>query len=185
MIFCTSKKYGIFAGTVKSNRPSQINTIFLATGSNLGNRKARLQQAEQLIQSHIGKIIAASSIYETAPWGHADQPDFFNQVLKVESTMSPSEVLSGILSIEEMMGRKRTFRYAPREIDIDILFFNDEVINEENIIIPHPFLHKRNFVLAPLLEIAPEMVHPIRKEKITQLAEHCDDLLRVKKLGID
>ncbi len=89
-----------------------------------------------------------------------------------------------ILSIEAEMGRIRTFRYAPREIDIDILFFNEEIIKRKNLVIPHPFLHRRNFVLAPLLEIAPDFVHPVFQESVHHLAEHCDDLLRVKKLGI-
>ncbi len=170
---------------MKALHPSKNNTIFLATGSNLGDREAMLREAAQLIQSHIGKTIATSSIFETAPWGNTDQPDFFNQVLKVESPLKPDAVLEKIFFIEETMGRRRTFKYAPRVIDIDILFFSNKIINEENIKIPHPLLHKRSFVLAPLLEIAPDHIHPVFDQSIRQLAKHCDDLLRVKKLGID
>lgn len=181
--FFAAEKNTNFARTLKTKYALQSNIIFLATGSNLGDRKACLLQAQKLITGHIGEIIAASSIFETAPWGNENQPDFYNQVLKVKTSLTPDQLMDEILKIETLMGRKRSFRYAPREIDIDILFYNDEIIKENGINIPHPFLQKRNFVLAPLMEVAPRLMHPVLRKEISMLALECPDLLSVKKIN--
>lgn len=144
-----------------------MNQLFLITGSNLGNRQKNLEVAAALIDKRIGKIIRRSKIYETDAWGIMDQPTFYNQVLIVESKFSAQKVIQKILKIEEEMGRVRTIKNAARIIDIDILFFNDETVNEQNLIIPHQEIANRRFVLVPLNELEPEMIHPVLK-KVSQ-----------------
>ena len=139
------------------------------------------ETAAELVEKQIGKIIRRSAIYETEAWGFADQPAFFNQVLEIESKYPPGEVLNMILKIEENMGRKRTFKNAARIIDIDILFFNKEIINEQNLVIPHPEISNRRFVLSPLYEIAPQMIHPVLKKTIKTLLSETKDPLNVVK----
>ncbi len=151
-------------------------------GSNLGNCLQNLKLAVELIQLRIGKINKASSIYKTAAWGNTEQGDFYNQVLLVETLLNPHELLTGLLSIEKNMGRERKYKWEPRIIDLDILYFGDQVVNDENLIIPHPWLHKRRFTLAPLVEISPDFVHPILVQSNQQLLEICEDLLSVEKL---
>lgn len=155
-----------------------MNKIFLITGGNIGDRKKNLDTAAALIENRIGKIVIRSKVYETEAWGITNQPLFYNQVLVVESKFSAREVLNTILKIEAEMGRKRTIKNAARIIDIDILFFNDEVINEKNLIIPHPQINNRRFVLSPLNEIAPQMVHPRLKKTMTELLSESKDLLK-------
>lgn len=167
---------------LKANHSPRKNRVFLGMGSNIGDRRAQLDHARTAINSKIGKIVNASSIYETAPWGHTEQPHFYNQVLMVETTLSAGQVMDKILLIEKSMGRRRTFLYAPREIDIDILFFDNEIISGNGLVIPHPHLEERNFVLAPLKEIAPNMVHPVLQKKISTIAAECKDLLDVKRI---
>ncbi|HMQ48929.1 MAG TPA: 2-amino-4-hydroxy-6-hydroxymethyldihydropteridine diphosphokinase [Saprospiraceae bacterium] len=159
-----------------------MNTLYLHTGSNLGDKMANLSAAYGLIGQTIGAIIRSSSLYVTAPWGITDQPDFFNQALEVETSMSPHEVLSQIHDIESLLGRKRVIKWGSRVIDIDILFYNDWIITESELTIPHPFLHERNFVLIPLLEIAPNLVHPLLGLSIQQLAAQANDPLNVKAI---
>jgi len=161
-----------------------MNKIFLITGGNIGDRKKNLETAAELVQKQIGKIIRRSAIYETEAWGFADQPAFFNQVLEIESKYAARDVLNMILQIEENMGRKRTFKNAARIIDIDILFFNDETINEQNLVIPHPEISNRRFVLSPLNEIAPQMIHPVLKKTIKTLLSETKDPLKVVKVEI-
>lgn len=156
-----------------------MNKIFLITGGNIGDRKKNLETAAALIQSKIGTIVRRSAIYETEAWGFTDQPAFFNQVLEIQTTFSAREVLNAILKIEEDMGRKRTFKNAARIIDIDILFFNDEIIDEQNLIIPHPEISNRRFVLAPLNEIEPQMIHPVLKKTMKKLLSESKDQLKV------
>lgn len=159
------------------------HTIFLSTGSNLGNRIENLQQARQFIESKIGSILKSSSIYVTKAWGLHNQPDFYNQALQVESTLHAEEVLEIIHEIEMKMGRIRTTLWSKRLIDIDILFFEQFVIQTERLTIPHPFLHQRNFVLIPMKEIAPEFFHPVLKKTIQELYENSTDELDVKILN--
>ena len=156
-----------------------MNKIFLITGGNIGDRQLNLETAAVLIQDRIGTIVQSSKIYETDAWGITNQAVFYNQIHIVESNFSAVEILHKILKIEEKMGRVRTIKNAARIIDIDILFFNDEVIHIPNLIVPHPEIINRRFVLMPLAELAPEMIHPVLKKNIFELLENCTDELNV------
>lgn len=160
-----------------------MNEVYLLTGGNIGNRVANLQQACDLIEQRVGTTIAASSIYETAPWGITDQPAFVNQVLRIRTHLSPAEVLKQLLKIEEVMGRTRALRYGPRIIDIDILLYNDIVVQAPDLIIPHPEMANRRFVMVPLNEIAPGVVHPVYHKTVQQLLAACEDQLSVYPLA--
>ncbi|MEO7536374.1 MAG: 2-amino-4-hydroxy-6-hydroxymethyldihydropteridine diphosphokinase, partial [Ferruginibacter sp.] len=123
----------------------------------------------------------SSGIYRTAAWGNTDQPDFLNQVIIADTKLNASETLQQILSIEKLMGRIRTTRNAPRTIDIDILFFNKEIISEKNLTVPHPEIPNRRFVLVPLNELSPDLRHPVLNKSIHVLLAECADPLNVKK----
>ena len=134
---------------------------YLGLGSNLGNRKANLDQAVELLKAHPGiQINKVSSYYETEPVGYTDQPDFLNAAVEIETELSPRELLNTVLDIENKMGRKRTIRWGPRVIDIDILLYGTGQIEEEGLQIPHPRMMERRFVIEPLSEIAPELKLP-------------------------
>jgi len=158
-------------------------TIILHTGSNLGNRIANLQLANAWIKKQIGSIIRASHYYQTAAWGVTDQPEFINQALMVETEKSPQQVLVCIQDIEATMGRIRQQKWGERLIDIDLIFYGNEVIDEENLQVPHPFLQERNFVLVPLQEIAADWVHPVLKKSVFELLEQSSDKLEVFPFG--
>lgn len=160
-----------------------MNKIFLLTGGNIGDRKKKLETASALIQKHIGRIIKSSGMYETAAWGITNQASFYNQIHLAESRFSAQDTLQNILKIEAEMGRVRTVKNAARIIDIDILFFNDEIINEPNLIVPHPEIPNRRFVLMPLNELAPGMIHPVLNKTTEELLQNCKDELGVKLLG--
>lgn len=148
----------------------------------MGNRKAKLQQAEQLLTEQCGKITASSSFYETAAWGKTDQPVFLNQALEISTTLNAKQLIRKILKLEKMMGRERKEKYGPRIIDIDILLFNDEVLDIPFLKVPHPELQNRRFALLPLNEIAKDCIHPVFKKTIGQLLKDCPDKLDVKKI---
>lgn len=156
-----------------------MNTTYLLTGGNMGNREENLALAREAIKQHCGEIKSASSIYETAAWGKTDQPFFLNQVLQIETKLTPRQLLKQILKTEEKIGRKRKEKYGPRIIDIDILFFNEQVYDSPSLKIPHPQIQNRRFVLAPLAEIAPGFVHPVLKKTITELLSTTGDQLEV------
>jgi len=153
-----------------------MNKVILSLGSNLGDRLGNLSKAIDLIGQRIGNILKKSSIYETEPWGFNTPNLFLNQVIIIRTSQSPTNILREIKIIEKDIGRKkRTTEYTSRVVDIDILLFNDLVLEEPDLIIPHPHLHKRNFVLVPLNEISPELIHPIYKIAISQLILNCLD----------
>ena len=158
-----------------------MNTVYLLLGSNMGNSEQQLFNAIENITQQIGKIINQSSLYTTAAWGESNQPDFLNQIIIVESEIMALPMLDIILSIEKKMGRVRTTKNAPRVIDIDILFFNKEVIATANLTIPHPEIENRRFVLIPLNELSPNLLHPISNLSISILLKNCIDTLDVKK----
>jgi 2-amino-4-hydroxy-6-hydroxymethyldihydropteridine diphosphokinase len=156
-----------------------MNKAFLLLGSNMGDRLANFKRAEHFLQEHVGKIIKCSSVYETASWGNTDQPDFLNEVLLIGTKLAAEQVMGKILIIENKMGRVRTQKNASRIIDIDILFFNDEVIETKDLVIPHPQIQNRNFVLYPLNELAPQLMHPVLKKTIHELLLNGSDTLAV------
>jgi 2-amino-4-hydroxy-6-hydroxymethyldihydropteridine diphosphokinase len=155
--------------------------IFILLGSNVGDCQANLLNARQEISRTIGKIITTSSVYKTAPWGNTHQPDFFNQVIGIDSTLSPDELLEGIQKIEKRLGRKREVKWGPRIIDIDILLWGARTMKTPHLTIPHPELPHRRFALLPLAEIAPEFLHPGEKKTIRDLLEASTDPLKVEK----
>ncbi len=159
-----------------------MNKTYLLLGSNMGNSRQQLSDAIKHIGNMIGKVIRQSGFYQTAAWGNTDQPDFINQAIIVETQLSVPETMSTILDIEKKMGRIRTLKNAPRIIDIDILFFNKDIINTKNLIIPHPFIRERRFVLVPLNELSPRFIHPVINKTVRQLLKQCPDKLDVKKI---
>lgn len=161
-----------------------MEKVFIALGGNVGNVSENFEMAIEKIKELIGPIIKRSSLYRTEPWGNKNQDDFLNQVIYVETNESPEDILRNILFIEKAMGRNRNKnnQFAPRSIDIDILFYNEEIINKDNLIIPHPRLHLRNFVLTPLMEIAPDLTHPLFNKKIKELFKSNSDLSVVKNI---
>ncbi|WP_221389791.1 2-amino-4-hydroxy-6-hydroxymethyldihydropteridine diphosphokinase [Dyadobacter sp. NIV53] len=156
------------------------NIVFLLLGSNLGERLQVLRSAVELIEEQIGQIKSASSVYETAPWGVLDQPAFLNQVIELQTVLDPEEVLRIILAIEQELGRVRYERWGARVIDIDILYFQDLILDSARLTIPHPRLHERRFTLAPLAEIAPDFIHPVFHKSSAQLLAVCTDNSEVK-----
>lgn len=160
-----------------------MNVVYLLLGGNMGNRQENLSLARNKITTQCGNILIQSAIYETAAWGNENQPAFLNQVLKIITELSPEELLEKLLSIERGLGRVRIEKYGPRVIDIDILFFNNSIIKLNNLVIPHSEMQNRRFVLLPLHEIAPELIHPVLHKSISQLLKECPDNLEVNKIN--
>jgi len=160
-----------------------MNTAFLLTGGNLGNRFQNLELAHTQIHKTCGQVISTSAIYRTAAWGLYEQPDFYNQALRLQTFLSPDALMLALLSIEEKMGRKRTVKMGPRTIDIDILLMDDMIYNSSILTIPHPHLQERRFALTPLAEIAANVMHPVFKKTINELLLECTDTLAVYKIS--
>ena len=158
-----------------------MNKVYLLIGGNMGDRMANLAEAIHLINQEIGPIQLKSSIYETAAWGNTNQPDFLNQALMLHTSLDAEKVMHQLLNIEIGMGRKRDIPMGPRTIDLDIMYFNDLVIDNELITIPHPKIAERRFVLMPLAEIAPQFLHPVLNKTNEALLKDCGDSLAVYK----
>ncbi len=156
--------------------------IYLLLGSNQGNRMQFLESAREHIHSMAGKVVRSSAVYITAPWGYAGQPDFYNQVLEVNSELSPDGLLVAIERIMSMIGRVRKIRWGKRVIDIDILYYSDLIIEKPDLKIPHPQIPDRRFTLVPLCELAPELIHPVLMCDQQTLLDNCEDELEVRKL---
>lgn len=152
-----------------------MNNVYLLIGGNMGERMANLAAARARLNIDCGRIIATSSIYETEAWGYKEQPAFLNQALAIETTLEAEKLMEEILKIEMVLGRKREIPLGPRIIDIDIIYFNDEIINSSNLTIPHPSMADRKFVLIPLAEIAPSFMHPILLKTNEVLLKECGD----------
>lgn len=150
------------------------NTVYIALGSNLDNREENLQSAIKLMPPDIQPLVC-SPVYQTEPWGFVHQPAFLNQVIKVKTELEPEDLLQYLKLIEKEVGRKKTFRYGPRKIDLDILFYNDMVYDSPSLTIPHPRIAERGFVLVPLSDIAPDYIHPILSVSVKEMLTDLDD----------
>ena len=146
------------------------HVVYLALGTNLGDRLANLKQAIAALTPQL-EVKAKSQVYETPPWGFEDQPKFLNQVIKANTYLDPEPLLKHLKRLEVALGRKESFPNGPRLIDLDILFYDDLVMDKPSIVIPHPRLQERGFVLLPLMEIAPNLVHPVSKKSVREMAE--------------
>jgi 2-amino-4-hydroxy-6-hydroxymethyldihydropteridine diphosphokinase len=157
----------------------QYYEVYLLFGSNLGECAANIANAITQLENQGIKTLKLSSLYQTQPWGNTDQATFLNQAGKFRTIFSPAELMKTILKIEQDMGRVRTIKWAPRNIDIDILFLGNEIVSQPDLKIPHPEVEKRKFALMPLAEIAPDLMHPVLKKNIKQLLAACTDSMRV------
>jgi 2-amino-4-hydroxy-6-hydroxymethyldihydropteridine diphosphokinase len=158
-----------------------MQIAYLLTGSNQGDRRKFISDALQRME-RLGIIKAKSALYETAAWGKTDQAAFLNQAIALEVSLTPQDLLQQILAIEKELGRIREEKYGPRTIDIDILFFGNEIVEEVNLVIPHPQISFRRFALQCLNDIAPSLIHPQSGKSIATLLRECSDSLTVNKL---
>jgi 2-amino-4-hydroxy-6-hydroxymethyldihydropteridine diphosphokinase len=159
------------------------NKVYLLLGSNMGARLQLLETAIKNINQRIGEVVEKSSIYETAAWGKTDQPGFLNIAIAVNTLLSPLEVLTRALDIESQLGRIREEKWGARLIDIDIIFYGNDIVNiPDQLQIPHPEMHKRKFVLEPLVEIAPALQHPMLNKSLSELLLELSDDLDVTKI---
>lgn len=161
------------------------DAVYLGLGSNKANRLDYIQKAITLLKDNAIELVAQSSLYETAAWGNTQQAAFLNMVVQVNTTLSPVQLLDLCQQIEKSMGRIRQQKWGARCIDIDILLFGQQHIQVTDLIVPHPRMHERNFVLLPLMEIAANYKHPVLKQTIERIAQKCTDQLAVKRLITD
>ena len=157
------------------------HTVYLALGSNLGDRHENMRQAVAALSPQVD-IKAKSHIYETDPWGYEDQPKFLNMAVRGLTYLEPEQLLKHLKRLETALGRQMTFANGPRSIDIDILFFDDLILDTPVLTLPHPRLHERGFVLLPLMDIGPDLVHPLLKKSIRELtaSSNLDGITQVR-----
>ena len=161
-----------------------MNTVFIQLGSNLGERINFLEKSKIAIDQNIGAIESQSKVYESTPWRVDGQPNYLNQILEIKTELSANDVLLAALRIEDDLGRTRIEKWGERLIDIDIIFYNKEIIETSELCIPHKHMHERNFVLEPLNEIAPNFVHPKYNKTVNELLSCSKDIERVKEYAI-
>lgn len=149
------------------------HTVYIALGTNLGDRSANLRAAIESMPPEV-TVLVESHIYETPPWGYEDQPAFLNMVVKAETGLGPGALLEFLKQLEVELGREQNFRWGPRLIDLDILFYDDLVLDSPPLVIPHPRLHERAFVLVPLMDIAPDLIHPLFQRSVRDLLTGVD-----------
>ena len=166
-------------------RTLKTKKVYLGIGSNLGARLNNIKKAAFLLKKDDKiKFLRHSSFYETEPVGYKNQPDFLNGIFEIMTSLSPQALLKKLKNIEKRMGRIRNIKWGPRVIDLDILLYGNMVIEKTNLTVPHPEMHKRRFILAPLAEIAPDVIHPLKKKTVLELYKNLSDKHKVKKLKI-
>ena len=162
-----------------------MHKVFIGLGGNIGNKPENFIRAHELISKKLGKIISKSSIYETPPWGFHSEHLFWNQAVYIETILEPLELLWRIKEIEEMFGLKsKEERYTNRAMDLDILYFDDDFLEDKDLMIPHPRIHERKFVLVPLVEIAPNFKHPLLRMTNLTLLENCKDKSIIRRVDL-
>ena len=166
-------------------RKEGLHTAILLTGSNLGEREENLNRASRQLAEKVGDVLKYSCFYESEPWGNKDQPAFINQALMVSTSLSPELLLHSIHEIEKGMGRIRNQKWEARIIDIDIIFYDDIVMGVAGLTIPHPEFANRTFAILPVMEIAPDFIHPQRRLSIQEILNKSDDKGKVTKLKSD
>jgi 2-amino-4-hydroxy-6-hydroxymethyldihydropteridine diphosphokinase len=166
--------------------PLNGTVIYLSLGSNLGNRMNNLTRARKAIQHKIGNPLKLSAVYESEAWGYTSTHTYYNCCMSVLTRLEPLDVLDTLLGIERSMGRVRTANgYADRSIDIDLLFYGNRILEHARLILPHPALHNRRFVLEPLAEIAPQLLHPLMGSDVSKLLDRCPDKTRLTPVKED
>ena len=159
------------------------HTAYVLLGSNLGNRQAFIEKAIAMIRIQIGEVTATSSLYRAAAWGDSDDPEFLNQAIEVRTNLEAEEFLHELLKVEQQLGRVRTTKWAPRTIDLDVVFFDDSILKSDDLEVPHPRMQERRFVLMPLAEIAPTARHPVLGKSVSELLAECPDAGEVSILA--
>ena len=155
---------------------SFLHTIYLCLGTNLGDKQFNLNQAMEYISKNCGAVIEKSGVYTSTAWGYESENVFYNQCLKIETQLAPDQLIDTLLSIEKDMGRTReSSGYTDRMMDIDVLFYDSMRINTDKLIVPHPRIEERRFVLAPMAELAPDFIHPLLNQSMKVLLEECTD----------
>ena len=161
-----------------------MNIVYLQLGSNIGDREQQLESAISEIKEKVGDIIKTSKVYESSPWRVDGQSNYLNQVLKVKTEIDAESILSVVLEVENNLGRKRIEKWGERLIDIDIIFYNNEIIETAELCIPHKHMHERKFVLTPLNEIASDYIHPKYNKTVADLLIECNDIEIVEEHAV-
>lgn len=162
-----------------------MKRVFLGLGSNLGDRQANLRDAIKMTGKDLGKVMKSSSVYETQPWGFDSENNFLNMVILINTVHAPAGLIKKVLMVESALGRVRNSTgYSSRVIDIDILFYEDRVISDPGLTIPHPLIQERRFVLVPLCELAPDLIHPVFGKSISELLGVCPDKSKISRFNI-